>query len=37
VRGTWEEEGKETGKGAGSGMGGDRDDIQRVRNLNRGV
>jgi hypothetical protein len=24
-------------RGAGSGMGGDRDDIQRVKNLNRDV
>jgi hypothetical protein len=29
------EEGR--GKGAGSGMRGDRDDIERVRNLNTGV
>lgn len=28
---------EEGGKGAGSDMGGYRDDIQRVRNLNRGV
>jgi hypothetical protein len=38
IRGTWEKEKRERGEGkAGSGMGGDRDDIQRVRNLNRGV
>ena len=35
---TWEEEGREREKvGAGSGMRGDRDDIQRVRILNSGV
>ena len=31
------EEGEGEKEGAESGMGGDRDDIQRVRNLNRGV
>ena len=42
VRG-WEELGKKRGlvrgrkTGEGSGMGGNLDDIQRVRNLNRGV
>ena len=36
--GTLEEERRARRKGgAGSGMRGDRDDIQRVKNLNRGV
>jgi hypothetical protein len=30
----WREEGEEK-RGAGSGMGGDRDAIQRIRNLNK--
>ena len=38
----WEELGRKRGRrgrkwGPGSGMRGDRDDIRRVRNLNRGV
>jgi hypothetical protein len=35
---TWEEEiGGRRDRRSGSGMRGDRDDLQRVRNLNRGV
>jgi hypothetical protein len=37
VEGTWEEETRRRGKGAGSGIGGDEGDVQRVRKLNRDV
>jgi len=37
VRRTWEEERRRGAGGEGLGMRGDRDDIQRFRNLNRGV